>query len=127
MYEKTFDEIAELCEVLGGLSISLEGYDGYDEIRITCFEDADGGYRANYIAHNIDGGFVYGGQHSCAFGHDAASALAPVFRNAYKTDDDLAGQVFEVNGMRDVIDGSGAELIYGSEAWDAFDRGEEVR
>ena len=44
MLERTFGEMADLCKVLGGIALSLEGAGNYDEIRITCMEDYDGEY-----------------------------------------------------------------------------------
>ena len=129
MLERTFGEMADLCEVLGGIALSLEGAGNYDEIRIMCMEDYDGAYRANWIAHNIDGGFTYGGQSGCRFGDSAAEAMEDPFRAAFDEigDTDIYNMEFELIGMRDLSNPSEAELMYGSEAWNAYDRGEDVR
>lgn len=129
MLDRTFGEIADLCEVLGGIALSLEGTEEFDEIRIMCMEDYEGMYRANWVAHNRDSGFTYGGQAGCAFGETAEIALEGPFRSVFTLDDfdDITDVTFELNGMRDLDSPSGAELMYGSEAWNAYDYGEEVR
>ena len=51
------------------------------------------------------------------------------FRAAFEDigDDDIYNMEFELIGMRDLSNPSEAELMYGSEAWNAYDRGEDVR
>ena len=130
MLERTFGEMADLCEVLGGIALSLEGTDEFDEIRIMCMEDRDGVYRANWVAHNRDGGgFTYGGQSGHTFGDSAAEALEEPFRAVFTLDgfEDFTDVEFELYGMHDLDNPSEAELMYGSEAWNAYDRGFDVR
>lgn len=130
MYEKTLQEIVDLCDILNGLVVSFTGYGDYDEIRIMCLTDTDNDiYYANYVCHNIQGGFVHGGEIGSTSGYDITDVFGEVVRRAFNFDDisDVWETVFEVNAMKDLQNPSTAELIYGSEAWNAYDRGYEVR
>ena len=130
MYEKTFQEMVDLCEMLGGIVVSFEGYDDYDEIRVMCIDEGPNpGWRANFVRHCVDGGFVYGGLSNCVFADEVEETFAESLKRAFELDsvEDVYDVTFYVNEMRDLYDPSRAELHYGTEAWNAYEYGSEVR
>ena len=121
----SFEELLEICDEHGGISVSLAGYGDIEEIRIMALACPDDSWRANWARMMNDGEIVFGGIDGCVFENDAESALANVLERGCDIDDAF-GFSYDIYGVRAPYDPSRAELVGGPESWDGYEYGSDL-